>query len=549
MAYDKNSTGLMGDSTIDATPIVLPGTSPEDYQAAMGEKVRSLIAPHLKDYSGTMNPKLLGAVTGIARMVRGGLGNYTDGLAGRGTAENPGIIAPPPDLANPAQDEMPVGHVGAMSTSTPIAPSTPAPAPATTGGAMEAAGPPAPYVVRKGDTLGQIAQDHGGGYSKFPAIAAANGIINPNYITPGEKIAIPGYGNPAPADTGAPMGAPASVATAQPAAPATTTATGLMGRPAARPAEEAAYRSLVGPDHPGNKLMVDAQGRVTGLMGNASENYMPNSVEGIRKMLAESNPATMTPEKAGALHAQASAVLGAEDARIASENAAKTARNAFQSHHQNTADPLYQPGWQPEELTPVANHTDLANNWYKSYSDAQAQGVEGRKLDIETQKVADEAKYRADTVAASKLAAQAENELKRAELSAKGNQGHLDRIEALRKQYFDGRKDLQVELVKLTNPVDGTGRTREEQQAALDAYDAQYINYFGDLGIGTGNPENIAPERWAGMESRGKAPIMPRTPATVAAPAVAPPKGAKPTGKTIGGKPAYLLTNGKYWTP
>jgi hypothetical protein len=49
-----------------------------------------------------------------------------------------------------------------------------------------------PYTVKQGDTLGQIAQDMGGGYSKYPQIAKDNGIKNPDLIYPGQKINLPG---------------------------------------------------------------------------------------------------------------------------------------------------------------------------------------------------------------------------------------------------------------------------------------------------------------------------------------------------------------------
>lgn len=39
------------------------------------------------------------------------------------------------------------------------------------------------------------------------------------------------------------------------------------------------------------------------------------------------------------------------------------------------------------------------------------------------------------------------------------------------------------------------------------------------------------------------------SPAGTAPATIQPPEGAQPTGKTIGGKPAYLLPSGQYWTP
>jgi LysM repeat protein len=53
------------------------------------------------------------------------------------------------------------------------------------------------YTVRAGDTLASIAYRHG---TTVAAIAAANGLSNPNYIYPGQTLRIPGTGTtPAPA--------------------------------------------------------------------------------------------------------------------------------------------------------------------------------------------------------------------------------------------------------------------------------------------------------------------------------------------------------------
>lgn len=75
----------------------------------------------------------------------------------------------------------------------PKAPATPAPAPAP------ASAGPATYEVAAGDTLAGVAVRHRVGYRQ---IAAANGIADPNRITPGQRLTIP------PADPGTVLIAP-----------------------------------------------------------------------------------------------------------------------------------------------------------------------------------------------------------------------------------------------------------------------------------------------------------------------------------------------------
>lgn len=61
--------------------------------------------------------------------------------------------------------------------------------------------PPQPtvYTVRYGDRLADIARLYG---TTVQAIAAANGILNPNYIYPGQRLVIPGgYVPPTPVVT------------------------------------------------------------------------------------------------------------------------------------------------------------------------------------------------------------------------------------------------------------------------------------------------------------------------------------------------------------
>lgn len=57
--------------------------------------------------------------------------------------------------------------------------------------------PPQPtiYTVRPGDRLADIARLYG---TTVQAISAANGILNPNYIYPGQQLVIPGYVVPTP---------------------------------------------------------------------------------------------------------------------------------------------------------------------------------------------------------------------------------------------------------------------------------------------------------------------------------------------------------------
>lgn len=51
------------------------------------------------------------------------------------------------------------------------------------------------YVVRAGDTLASVAARH---RTTVVAIVSANGLTNPNYIYPGQRLRIPGGGQPAP---------------------------------------------------------------------------------------------------------------------------------------------------------------------------------------------------------------------------------------------------------------------------------------------------------------------------------------------------------------
>jgi LysM repeat protein len=64
------------------------------------------------------------------------------------------------------------------------------------GGGGQAGGGGTVYTVQRGDTLASIAYRHG---TTTWAIANANGLANPNYIYPGQKLRIPAGGSSAPA--------------------------------------------------------------------------------------------------------------------------------------------------------------------------------------------------------------------------------------------------------------------------------------------------------------------------------------------------------------
>ena len=77
---------------------------------------------------------------------------------------------------------------GSTATTTP-------PAGATAGVPAPPPPPPKPtvrtYTVVSGDTLWAIAKRFYGDGSKYPQIAAASGIANPNLIHPGQVLTIP----------------------------------------------------------------------------------------------------------------------------------------------------------------------------------------------------------------------------------------------------------------------------------------------------------------------------------------------------------------------
>ena len=83
---------------------------------------------------------------------------------------------PAPSTPTPTSIPMPTADV---ATSTPTAPPTEPPTPA-----------PLVYVVREGDTLSSIAQAHG---VTIPEIIAANNLANPDVLSIGQEIIIPGH--------------------------------------------------------------------------------------------------------------------------------------------------------------------------------------------------------------------------------------------------------------------------------------------------------------------------------------------------------------------
>ena len=99
----------------------------------------------------------------------------------------------------------------------PVADAPPAPRPSTAGKAVAAVAMRS-HVVAPGESLGTIAKRHG---IATAALAAANGIKNPNHILPGQRLLVPGTAAAAPAATPPPAAeAPPQVAAAP--APAST---------------------------------------------------------------------------------------------------------------------------------------------------------------------------------------------------------------------------------------------------------------------------------------------------------------------------------------
>jgi LysM repeat protein/predicted chitinase len=114
-----------------------------------------------------------------------------------GIASNYGVSLDALEQANPAisnPDQIEVGQTlnipDGMDAPVPAAPSSPAVVP--TGGS---------YMVQPGDTLSGIAALFG---TTVDALAQANGIGDPNNISVGQQLTIPGAGGPAPAPAPAP---------------------------------------------------------------------------------------------------------------------------------------------------------------------------------------------------------------------------------------------------------------------------------------------------------------------------------------------------------
>ncbi len=76
----------------------------------------------------------------------------------------------------------------------PVADAPTAPLPSTAGKAVAAVAMRS-HVVTPGESLGTIAKRHG---IATAALAAANGIKNPNHILPGQRLLVPGVAEPAP---------------------------------------------------------------------------------------------------------------------------------------------------------------------------------------------------------------------------------------------------------------------------------------------------------------------------------------------------------------
>ena len=107
-----------------------------------------------------------------------------------------GRASPTPEIQATAQVEItkaPTGVVEEEQTPRPEATATPTPSPEATPSLLPTAAPtstPTPiiYVVKAGDTLGQIAAKHN---VSVEAIAAANNIKDANLIQVGQKLTIP----------------------------------------------------------------------------------------------------------------------------------------------------------------------------------------------------------------------------------------------------------------------------------------------------------------------------------------------------------------------
>ena len=154
-----------------------------------------------------------------------------------------------PDARTTIQDP------GAVSSSIPpTVPQAPAPGAAPTNSSGSAAGT---YKVVAGDTLSAISQKLLGSAGRYNEIAQLNGISNPNVITPGMVLKLPGA-NATPAPTSAPTPATPKAVTPSTPAPAPQP-TAVPSAP--QPAAQVTYKVAAG-----DTLSAIAQK----LLGNAS---------------------------------------------------------------------------------------------------------------------------------------------------------------------------------------------------------------------------------------------------------------------------------------
>ena len=161
---------------LTSTRLVIPGEPAWAVAAASRRQIR--------------RSQLAGSAAALAVLAAGGVavvsGALPAGLALLGSAapsESPvpsvpfpsstPTASPRPTAAPTATPPQPTASPTAIPTPTPTAAPTP---------------PPRTYVVVKGDTLGAIAARFG---TTPNAIAAANGISNPNEINPGQVLVIP----------------------------------------------------------------------------------------------------------------------------------------------------------------------------------------------------------------------------------------------------------------------------------------------------------------------------------------------------------------------
>jgi nucleoid-associated protein YgaU len=105
------------------------------------------------------------------------------GATGAGYADP---YATPPTAAQRPIDRAPIDNTGVI----PPPPREPRPA-APTAGAAKAPSASKTYVVKKGDTLSEIAQKFYGDSSQWKKIQRANNIKDPKVLRVGQKLVIP----------------------------------------------------------------------------------------------------------------------------------------------------------------------------------------------------------------------------------------------------------------------------------------------------------------------------------------------------------------------